>query len=200
YTTPLLHTHDGRTDLIVFGGLVLDAYDPADGTPRWTYKGFGGNRTISGHTLADGTVYSVEGMKGPVYAVKAGGTGDVTESNLVWKTKGKGSTPDASTPVVTGGLVFLVTNDGNAICLDAATGEQLWRERLGAEHRATPLASGDRVYFFGKDGKASIVAAAREFKLISQPELGVEIIASPAVAGNDLYIRTKKHVYRIGGK
>src|SRR5204862_7375003 len=56
YTTPLLYTHDGRTDLVVFGGLVLVAYNPDDGTPGWTYKGFGGNRVISGHTLVGGVV------------------------------------------------------------------------------------------------------------------------------------------------
>jgi outer membrane protein assembly factor BamB len=198
YTTPLLHTHDGRTDLIVFGGLVLDAYNPDDGTLLWTYKGFGGNRVISGHTLVDGTVYAVEGMKGPVYAVATGDNGDVTKSNLVWKTKSKGATPDASTPVVANGLVFLASNDGIAFCLDAKTGEQLWRERLGSEVRASPLAAGNAIYYFGKDGKASIIAATREYKLIAQPELGEEIIASPAVVGDDLYIRTKAHVYRIG--
>ena len=121
-------------------------------------------------------------MKGPVYAVKAGGKDDVTKSNLVWKTKGKGGNPDASTPAVANGLVFMANNDGIAMCLDAATGEELWKQRLGSPVRASPLVSGDRVYFLGKDGKAFIVAAAREYKLIEQPDLDEEIIASPAAA------------------
>ncbi len=200
YTTPLLHEHDGRTDLIIFGGNVLNAYNPDDGTPIWTYKGFAGNRVISGPTLVGDTVFAVEGMKGPVYAVKAGGTGDVTKSNLLWKTKSRGSNPDASTPAVAKGLVFMVNNDGTAVCLDAKTGEEHWKQRLTGECRASPLVVGDAVYFFAKDGKASIVAAAREYKLISQPDLGEEIIASPAAAANDLYVRTKASLYRIGAK
>ncbi|MEI7684124.1 MAG: PQQ-binding-like beta-propeller repeat protein [Planctomycetota bacterium] len=198
YTTPLLHTHDGQTDLIIFGGNVLDAYNPDDGALLWSYKGVQGNRVISGPTLVGDTVVAVEGMKGPVFAVKAGGKGDVTKSNLLWKTKTKGSNPDASTPVVAHGLIFMASNNGVAYCLDAATGEELWKERLGAEIRASPLVAGDRVYFLAKDGKASIVAAAREYKLIGQPELDEEVIASPAVAGDDLYVRTKKNLYRIG--
>ena len=200
YTTPLLHTHDGQTDLILFGGNVLDAYNPDDGTLLWSYKGVQGNRVISGPTLVGDTVVAIEGMKGPVFAVKAGGKGDVTKSNLLWKTKTKGSNPDASTPVVAHGLIFMASNNGVAFCLDAATGEELWKERLGAEIRASPLVAGDRVYFLAKDGKASIVAAAREYKLIGQPELDEEVIASPAVAGDDLYVRTKKNLYRIGKK
>lgn len=197
YTTPLLHEKDGRAELIVFGGLVLDAYNPNDGTRLWTYKGFKGNRVISGPTLAGDIVYAVEGMKGPVYAVKTGGAGDVTASHLVWKNKAKG-TPDASTPLFVNGLLFLGTNNGIGICIDASTGDELWKERLAGDFRASPLASGDRVYFFGKDGKASIVAASREFKLIAQPELNESVTASPAAVGDDLYVRTKERLYRIG--
>lgn len=200
YTTPLLHTRDGQTELIIFGGNVLDGYNPDDGTLLWSYKGFQGNRVISGPTLVGDTVVAIEGMKGPVYAVKVGGKGDVTKSNLLWKTKSKGANPDASTPVVVNGLVFMASNNGVAICLDAATGEEVWKERLGTEIRASPLAAGDRIYFLAKDGKASIVAAAREYQMISQPELNEEIIASPAAAGNDIYVRTKKTLYRIAEK
>lgn len=198
YTTPLFHTHDGVTDLIIFGGNVLDGYNPDTGERLWSYKGFGGNRVISGPTLSGGVVYAVEGMKGPVYAVKAGGKGDVTESNLVWKTKSKGANPDASTPAVANGLVFMANNDGVAMCLDAATGEEQWKQRLASPVRASPLVAGERVYFLGKDGKAFVVAASREYKLIEQPDLEEEIIASPAAAGDNLYVRTKVKLYRIG--
>lgn len=198
YTTPLLDQYDGRTELIVFGGNVLDAYNPDDGTLLWSYKGFQGNRVISGPTRAGDTVFAIEGMKGPVYAVRARGSGDVTAKNLLWKTKGKGGNPDASTPVAVNGLLFMANNTGVATCLDAVTGEELWKERLGGDLRASPVVAGDRVYFFAKDGKAAIVAADREFRLLGQPELNEQIIASPAIAGDSLYVRTRKNLYRIG--
>lgn len=198
YTTPLIHQHDGRTEVIVFGGNVLDAYDPATGKRLWEAKPFKGNRVISGPTLVGDVVYATQGMKGPVFAVKAGGSGDVTETNVLWKYAGA-LTPDAASPAVVKGLVFLATNPGTAICLDAQSGKELWKEaRVSKGFRSTPLVVGDRIYFFGIDGKATIVRAAAKYEVIGGGDLGEEMIASPAVAGNDLYLRTKNHLYCIG--
>lgn len=196
YTTPLLHRANGRDELIVLGGNVLDAYDPATGKQLWRSGVFKGNRVIPGPTAADGVVYAVQGMRGPLFAIKTGGQGDVTDSRLLWKYTG--GTPDSASPVVANGLVFLATNPGAAICLDAKTGQELWKERLSEGFRATPLVAGNRVYFVGKDGRTTVVEASREFKRLASSDLGEEIIASPAVAGGDLYIRTKEHLYCIG--
>jgi outer membrane protein assembly factor BamB len=198
YTTPILHRHDGRSEVIVFGGNVLDAYDPATGKRLWHCGVFTGNRVISGPTLAGDTVYAVQGMRGPLFAVRAGGAGDVTATHVRWKYKG--GTPDAASPLVTRGLVFLATNPGLAVCLDAATGAELWKERLGEAFRASPLVAGGKVYFFSKEGTATVVEAARELRVVARAELGEDIVASPAAAGGDLFIRTKGHLYRIGGK
>jgi outer membrane protein assembly factor BamB len=196
YTTPILHRTGGRIEVIVFGGNVLDAYDPATGQRLWQCTAFKGNRVISGPTLAGDTVYAVQGMKGPVFAVKAGSS-DGDESRVVWKFAG--ATPDAASPLVVGGLVFLVNNSGVAFCLDANSGHELWKERLGGEFRATPLFAGGNVYFLSKEGKATIAKAARTFEVVGHGELEEQTIASPAAAGGDLFIRTKQHLYRIGG-
>src|SRR5439155_17329988 len=148
YTTPVLYRHDGRVEMIVFGGNVLDAYDPATGKRLWYCTAFDGNRVIPSPTAAGDTVYAIQGMKGPLVAVRAGGEGegDVTKTNVRWKYPGV--TPDAACPVVANGLVFLANNSGVAICLDAATGKEMWKQRLGDTFRATPLVAGNRVYFF----------------------------------------------------
>jgi outer membrane protein assembly factor BamB len=196
YTTPVLYRHDGKTELVVFGGNVLDAYDPANGKQLWHCNAFKGNRVISGPTVAGDTVYAVQGMRGPLFAVRAGGSGDVTAAGVRWKFTG--GTPDAACPLVVNGLVFLATNPGTALCLDARTGQQLWKERLGKAFRASPLAAGGKVYFFSKQGKATVVEAARQFHIVAQADLGEEIIASPAAAGGELFLRTREHLYRIG--
>ena len=195
YTTPLVHRTPTGTELIVFGGNVLNAYDAATGKLLWESKVFSGNRVISGPTLAGDTVFATQGMRGPVFAIKTGGQGDVTKSNLRWSYKG--GTPDAACPVVANGLVFLANNEGTGLCLDEKTGKEQWKQRLGDAFRATPLVVGDKIYFFGKDGKTTIVAADREFRTIATSELGEDVMASPAVAGHELYLRTKKHLYRI---
>jgi outer membrane protein assembly factor BamB len=196
YTTPLLHRAGGRLELVVFGGNVLDAYDPATGKQLWQCRAFKGNRVISSPAMAGDTIFAVQGMKGPVVAVRGGGSGDVTASHVRWKYTGP--TPDSASPVAAHGLVFLATNEGVAVCLDAKTGEEQWRQRLGGAFRASPLAAGDKVYFFGKAGVTTVVAAAREFRVLAETDLGEETMASPAVAGGDLFLRTAGHLYRIG--
>lgn len=196
YTTPILYSHDGRTELIVFGGNVLDAYEPQSGKRLWHCDAFKGNRVISGPTLAGDTVFAIQGMRGPLFAVRAGGSGDVTATNVRWQ-YARG-TPDASSPLVTNGLVFLATNDGFGVCVDAATGTELWRERLSKGFRASPLAAGGKVYFCAKEGKCTVVEAARQFKVVSQADVDEEIIASPAAAAGDLFLRTREHLFRIG--
>jgi outer membrane protein assembly factor BamB len=199
YTTPLLYSHDGRVEMIVYGGLVLDAYDPATGKRLWHCDvSKKSNRAISGPTLSGDTVYLVEGMKGPLLAIRAGSEGEVAAANVLWKYTG--GTPDAPSPLVTNGLVFLASNDGFATCLDAATGKQQWKERLGADFRASPLAAGGKVYYLTREGKAIVVEAAREFKKVGESDLGEITVASPAAAWGDLFIRTHEHLYRIGEK
>jgi outer membrane protein assembly factor BamB len=197
YTTPIPYTTKGRTELIVFGGTQMDSYEPATGKHIWQCA-FKGNRVISGPTLAGDTVYAAEGMKGSVLAVRADGTGDVTATHVRWRYSG--ATPDAASPVVAKGLVFIATNAGVGICIDADTGKEVWKQRLSEAFRATPLVSGDKVYLCGKDGKTSIVEASRTFRVIAECDLAEDTIASPAAAGDNLYLRTRGHLWRIGAK
>ncbi len=198
YTTPVPLRNGGHTQVVVFGANVLDAYDPATGKQLWQCRPFHGNRVIAGPTVAGDTVYAVEGMKGAVFAVRAGGVGDTTATHVRWKHPGQ--TPDAASPVAANGLVFLATNSGMGICLDAATGKEVWKERLAHAFRATPLVVGDRIYYFGKDGMTIIVDAARTFHVVAECDLAEDTIASPAAVGGNLFIRTRAHLYRIGGK
>src|SRR5262249_30464624 len=144
YTTPILRQASGKTELIVYGGNVLDAYDPATGVRLWHTGIFSGNRVISGPTLAGDMVYAIQGMKGPLFAIKMGGSGDIPESSLRWKYTSQN--PDAASPVIANGLVFLAANNGIATCLDAQSGKELWKERLAKDFRATPLVVGDLIY------------------------------------------------------
>jgi len=197
YTTPLLLTQNGKTEMIVFGANVLDAYDPATGKLLWLSKPFTGNRVISGPTLAGDMIYAVEGMKGPVFAVKAGGEGDVTKSSVKWKVK-PGVMPDAASPVVVNGLVFLVNNDGFAFCLDAKDGKEQWKQRFDMQGRPTPLVAGDKVYFLFRNGTTVVVEASREYKMVAESALAEDVIASPAAAGGLLFLRTHRHLWCIG--
>ena len=158
YTTPIFYRHDGQTEMIVLGGNVLDAYDPATGKRLWHCSVFKGDRVISGPTLLGDTVLAIQGMKGPVFAVRAGGSGDVTASHVRWKYTGV--TPDAASPVTANGLVFLANNAGIAICLEAETGRELWKQRLGGDFPGHSFGS-RRPCLFRRQGRQNDRGASR---------------------------------------
>ena len=100
-------------------------------------------------------------------------------------------------PVLIGELLFLLSDGGIATCLEAATGNQLWQERLGGEYAASMLYVNDRIYCFSQDGKATALKPSRAFEILATSKLDAGFMASPAVIGNSFILRTKTHLYRI---
>jgi outer membrane protein assembly factor BamB len=95
------------------------------------------------------------------------------------------------------GMVFLVSDLGIAMCLDAKSGELIWRERLDGNYSASPLFADGRVYFFNHDAATTVIEAGRQYKELAVNRLDGEMRASPAVSGKSLFLRTRTHLYRI---
>jgi outer membrane protein assembly factor BamB len=195
YTTPILRGGVDGMEMVVFGGQILDAYDPADGKRLWYLPHLTGNRTITGPLAAHGLIYATQGMKQPMLAVKPGGADERSRRDVVWKLEQ--GTPDSATPVVWGEWLFLVANDGIARCLNAASGHQAWKERLKGEYRASPVAAEGRVYFLNTTGLCTVVSAASRFDRLTENQLDDETIASPAVSDGRLFLRGRKWLYCI---
>jgi len=87
-----------------------------------------------------------------------------------------------------------------ATCVEAKTGKEVWKERLGGNFSASPLYAGGRLYFFDQDGKSTVVEADRKYKVIAVNRLEDGFMASPAASGIALYLRTRSALYRIQGK
>jgi outer membrane protein assembly factor BamB len=196
YTTPILWKNGDRPELVVMGGQVLDAYDPATGKLFWQLPGLIGCRTITGPVAGHGMIYATQGMRQALLAVRPGGDGQRTRDDVVWHL-GQG-TPDSSTPVVSGKSLFLVTNDGIARCVDTKTGRVQWKERLKGEYRASPVAADGRIYFLNTQGLTTVVAASPRFKRLAENPLNDDTLASPAVSDGRIYIRGRKTLYCIG--
>jgi outer membrane protein assembly factor BamB len=91
-----------------------------------------------------------------------------------------------------------MVNDGGIVtCLEAKTGEQVWKGRVDGEFSASPIVADGRVYLFSQDGKTTVIEAGRTFKVLAENLLDEGFMASPAVDGNALYLRTKTHLYRV---
>jgi outer membrane protein assembly factor BamB len=143
---------------------------------------------------------------GQVLALKPGKKGEVLDVNapespkeqalqLAWKTKR--NAPKKPSLLLHDGLVFMVDDGGIASCLEAKTGAEVWRERIGGNFSASPILAEGRIYFSSEEGKTTIVEAGSDFKRLAENTLADGFMASPAALDKALYLRTRTHLYRI---
>jgi outer membrane protein assembly factor BamB len=128
-------------------------------------------------------------------AIKLGGKGDVTASNILWKHSR--NVAEVPTPVVYNERVYMVTNSGILTCSNAKTGKVLYRGRLGAGgiYLASPIAANGYVYFASGEGVVTVIRDGDTLTVVAGNDLGEPIQATPAVVENILYVRTTKHLY-----
>lgn len=142
---------------------------------------------------------SRDAARAGLYAVKLGGQGDVTETNVRWRHER--SLPNIPTPLVYRGVLYLLREGGILTTFDPETGKVLKQARLeGAldPYFASPVAGDAKVYFASQGGKVSVVKAAGEWELLGVSDLGEEIWSTPALADGRLFIRTQKALYCFG--
>jgi outer membrane protein assembly factor BamB len=128
-------------------------------------------------------------------AVKPDGEGDVTATHVVWVAKQSiGSKPSQ---LYVDCLIYNVHDGGVANCLDAKTGEELWSKRLGGEYSASPLYGDGKLYFLAQDGTCTVLKPGREYVELAKNTLDDGFMASPAVTGKALILRTRSALYRV---
>ncbi|HUE69759.1 MAG TPA: PQQ-binding-like beta-propeller repeat protein [Pirellulaceae bacterium] len=216
YTTPLLVRRDSVADgaprsgdlrsdgaprsgdlqLVIMGGNQLDAYDPATGKQLWVLEGLVGGRTVTGPTAAHGLIYATRGLRGAMVAVDPSAGGELSKRSIVWEYEG--GTPDTCCPVVWAELLFMVSDDGIARCLDARTRHLKWMQRLKGKYKASPIAAEGRVFFLNTEGLCTVISAAPRFDKLLENKLDDEFLASPAVSDGKIFLRGKNTLYCIG--
>lgn len=195
YTTPLLLDLNGRRQLVIMGANQLDGYDPATGKQLWFLPGLTGGRTVPSPTADGGLLYAVRGLRGALICVQADGQGQLSADRIVWQHRQ--NTPDTCCPIVYQGLLFTVSDEGIAQCLDAKTGKLQWRKRIKGPFKASPVAAEGRVYFVSTTGVCTVLAAARELRELAVNPLDDQLIASPALSAGTLFLRGRKGLYAI---
>ncbi len=195
YSTPVLIDVDGKKQMISVGAKALYGYDPADGRELWKVntRGFSGaSRPVYGNGIA----YMISGFgKTELLAVRVEGSGDITDTNIVWKT-GK-SMPRTPSPLLINDLLFTINDTGIIMCLEALTGKQVWTQRFRGSYAASLLYADGRIYCFDRDGKTTVFRAARQYEFLATNKLDSGFMASAAVSGKAIFLRTKTHLYRI---
>ncbi len=198
YSTPIFVPVGDTVQMIVNGAKACAAYDVKTGDEIWhvPYETHSpSSRCV--YSKDTGMVYINTGLgKAEIWAIRLepGMKGNVKDSHVAWSFFQR--TPKRSSPVVANGLLFMA-NDGVLSCVDAKTGEKKWAERAGGEYSASLLAAGDRVYCFDEVGLCTVVKASPVFEVLAANQLNEGFMASPAVSGKALILRTKTHLYRV---
>ena len=198
YTTPFVIRHDGADQLLINTNTYVEAVDPANGEPIW-HIGEPNRVPVSTPVYHNGVVYSGRGhYSGPFLAVRVDGKGDVSDSKLKWRVPT--GAPYISSFVYDQGVIFMATERGIASAVDAETGETLWKTRLGGAFSASPIVADGKIYLTQETGKVFVIESSRQYKLISENDIGERTLASPAVSNGAIFLRTDDRLWAIGSR
>lgn len=199
FCTPLLIEVNRGAQLITVGSGVVNALDPRSGREIWRVRFDEGYSVVPRPVFAQGLVFLSTGYDNPVaMAIRPDGKGDVTNTHVAW-TIAKHA-PHNPSMLVVDDLLYMVADNGVLTCAEARTGKVLYQERATGPISASPLHAGGRVYLQDEAGTGVVVTAGRNFQVVARNRLGERSLASYAVCGNDLLIRTQGSLYRIGGR
>jgi outer membrane protein assembly factor BamB len=204
YTTPFLLDYNNEKQIVISGADYVTGHDPKTGKEIWRAAGLNpynrDNFRIIGSPIAvDGIIYAPTRKK-PLLALKAGGEGDISSSHLLWKWEGSGA-PDVPSPISDGKYFYMVDDKGMVTCLDAKKGTVVWGPFRTADGivSASPVLADGKIYIVNEKAVTSVVSVGAEFKHIATNELdGSYTLASPAISGSKMFIRTSTHLYCIG--
>jgi len=196
YTTPLIVKLPSGDQVISPGAFRAVAYDPNNGKELWQVTYGEGFSNVPMPVYGEGIVYICTGFQQPsLLAVRLDGKGDVTKSKIAWKLdRGVPLTPS---PLLVGNELYLVTDNGIATCVDAKTGKEYWRARVGGNHSASPIYADGRIYFLSEEGESVVIAPGQQLKHLATNQIDGRTLASMAVAGGSIFIRSETHLYRI---
>src|SRR5262245_32705345 len=224
WSTPVHWRHEGIDEIVVLGGDFepnqrLMAYDLATGAERWWVAGLppcGKSTPVIGGGLLflaapdiileqsaekrnpdkAAQFYAKSGNR--LMAVRPGSTGEIAQTNIAWS-EGKG-VPGVPSPLYYDGRLYTFKDGGLVFCRVAATGELLYGERLGTlgYYYSSPVAADHRIYIASAEGVVTVMDAGAKFNVLATNRLGGAILATPALAAGNIYVRTESDLYSFG--
>jgi outer membrane protein assembly factor BamB len=198
FATPAVIEMKGRPQLISPAAVATIAYDPRTGEELWKVY-HGGMNVAAPPQHGDGKVFLCTGDGGlKLLAVRPDGRGDVTKTHIEWKYNK--NVPSRTAPLLLDDKLYVVSEGGILSCVMAKTGKGAWQARVGGPYSASPVYAAGRLYLFGEDGRSFVGEPGKEWKTLAVNQLDEGCMATPAVAGKALFLRTRTHLYRIEQK
>jgi outer membrane protein assembly factor BamB len=195
WSTPLVHVYQGQTTVVVVSPLFIRGHDFRTGKELWRIADPDGQVKVSTPVAAGDLAIATGGWPSaakPILAVRA------RDGEVVWRQE-RGS-PYTTTPLVYDGLLYVLTDNGILSAYEVNSGTRLYQSRLSAaagSFSSSPVAAAGRIYFTSEDGVVVVVRAGRKFEVLANNEMHEVCMATPALAGDMLLVRTKSHLYAL---
>jgi outer membrane protein assembly factor BamB len=207
WATPFVWRNQVRTEIVAAGGKAICSYDPADGKVLWELKrGAAAHITyVTATPVGSATrLYLGAGSGTPLWAIKAGASGDISlkagetsNASIAWSNPTAG--PPMASPLLYGDNLYILMQNGILICLDARTGQEIYKERLpGAKSfTSSPWAYGSKLYCLDEGGQTFVVQAGPKFELLGKNQINDMFWSTPALTRDALYLRGTDRLYCI---
>jgi len=195
HSTPLIVTTAGHPLMLSSGAKASYGYDPRTGRELWKVQ-YNDWSVAPRPLFNNGLAYFITGLtKKELLAVKTDGQGDVTDTHVAWRLKTR--VGKYSSPILVDGLIYTASDESFISCVNAASGETVWTERVGGKFAASPIYGDGRLCFSDQQGTTLVLKPGRTLEVLATNTLAKGFMASPAVAGKAFFLRTRTHLYRI---
>lgn len=194
HVTPILVNQGSQ--VVSAGGDRVQGFDSATGERIWSVYSQGEGVTPS-PVVGDGLIYTSSGFEAPTLrAIRMGGKGDITKTHIAWEQKS--GVAALSSLLYVKPHLYSISRDNILHCLQAATGEIVWRKRLSGTYWASPVYAEGRIYILSEDGVTLVLRPGAKYDEIAENDIGDRCFASMAVSQGNFYIRSAQHLYCIG--
>ena len=195
WATPIIVRVGDHDELVLALPDAIKGYDPLTGKELWRCAGLGAS-LYSSPSVGDNTVFGLGGLPAATLAVRLGGRGDVTKTHRLWETRRKQRRIGSG--VFHNGYLFVANSVGIAECIDAKTGEVVWKKRLGGNLWGSILLADGRLFCSNTNGTVFVLNAGPEYQLIATNEMKEHLKAALAPSDDQLFIRTYENLYCVG--
>jgi outer membrane protein assembly factor BamB len=196
YTTPVIVPVASGHELVVNASTGVEAFDAASGRALWHFAE-PNEFPIPVAMHHDGVIYLSRGYRsGPYAAIRPGGRGDISKTHVIWRVPT--GAPYISSLVYYDGLLYMAGDVGVITAVDAKTGEAVWRQRTSGIFTASPVAADGKIFFASESGETIVMRAGRTAEILARNTIEGRVLASPAIAGARIFLRTDDHMIAIG--
>jgi outer membrane protein assembly factor BamB len=194
WSNPVVLKINGRDELLFNGSHEVASYDPLTGEELWKHAGTS-IESIPMIATGGGLLFSASGRNGPIFALRPATTSG-QQPELVWRMERGG--PHVPSPAYHAGRLYLISDTGIAMCLDAASGETLWQKRLRGRFSTSPVVVGDKLLLISEEGVTYVLKSGARFELLAENSLNETIYATPAFVRGRIYFRSTTGLVCVG--